>query len=74
MKTLHYKLAWVVIVVFISGISCSKKFLEEAPRQVTIEIVQWGSPADSAALLRSQRSSTAKKILVELLARYPERR
>ena len=45
-----------------------------APRQVTIEIVQWGSPADSAALLRPQRSSTAKKILVELLARYPERR
>ncbi|MDD5199731.1 MAG: hypothetical protein PHC88_07995 [Terrimicrobiaceae bacterium] len=41
---------------------------------VTIEIVEWGSPRESASLLRAQRSSTAKKILAELLARYPERR
>jgi 3D (Asp-Asp-Asp) domain-containing protein len=41
---------------------------------VTIEIVRWGSPHDSAILLQSQRSSTAKKILAELLARYPQRR
>lgn len=45
-----------------------------ATRQVTIEIIHWGSPRDSAAILRQQRSSTAKKILAELLARYPERR
>jgi hypothetical protein len=45
-----------------------------APRQVTIEIIQWGSPSESASLLRQQRSSTSKKILAELLARYPERR
>jgi hypothetical protein len=41
---------------------------------VTIEIITWGSPHDSAVLLQSQRSSTAKKILAELLARYPQRR
>ncbi|HEY8901859.1 MAG TPA: hypothetical protein VIM61_15715 [Chthoniobacterales bacterium] len=45
-----------------------------ATRQVTIEILRWGSPSESAALLRTQKSSTAKKILSELLARYPERR
>ncbi len=39
---------------------------------VTIEIIRWGSFPDSAALLRQQKSSTAKKILVELLARHPE--
>lgn len=44
------------------------------PRQVTIEIVQWGSPRESAAILRQQRSRTAKDILAALLARYPERR
>ncbi len=48
--------------------------LPAAPREVTIEIVQWGSPRDSAAILHTQRSSTAKKILTELLERYPERR
>ncbi len=41
---------------------------------VTIEIIRWGSPHDSAVLLRQQKSSTAKKILEELLARYPQRR
>lgn len=46
----------------------------DPPRQVTIEILTWGSPRDSAALLRTQRSSTAKKILAALLARYPDRR
>ena len=44
------------------------------PREVTIEVLRWGSPHDSAAILRQQRSSTAKKILVELLARYPQKR
>src|SRR4030095_14094479 len=47
MKTLQYKLALVVIVVFISGISCSKKFLEEAPRQVTIDDLL-NNPTDGA--------------------------
>jgi hypothetical protein len=41
---------------------------------VTIEVVRWGSPRDSVVILQSQRSSTAKKILAELLARYPQRR
>jgi hypothetical protein len=41
---------------------------------VTIEIVRWGSPRDSIVLLQGQRSSTAKKILAELQARYPQRR
>jgi hypothetical protein len=41
---------------------------------VTIEIVKWGSPHESAVLLKQQRSSTAKKILAELLARYPAER
>ena len=44
------------------------------PRFVTIEIVRWGSPHDSAEILRQQKSSTSKKILVELLQRYPEKR
>lgn len=44
------------------------------PRQVTIEILSWGSPSESAAILRQQRSSTAKAILAELLQRYPQRR
>jgi 3D (Asp-Asp-Asp) domain-containing protein len=44
------------------------------PRYVTIEIIRWGSPGDSALLLKQQRSSTSKKILTELLARYPQRR
>jgi hypothetical protein len=46
----------------------------QPPRSVTIEILRWGSPAASAEILRQQRSSTAKKILEELLARYPDRR
>jgi 3D (Asp-Asp-Asp) domain-containing protein len=41
---------------------------------VTIEVIRWGSPHDSASMLRQQKSSTAKKILVELLLRYPEKR
>lgn len=41
---------------------------------VTIEIIRWGSPHDSAILLQQQKSSTSKKILEELLARYPQRR
>ncbi len=45
-----------------------------ATRQVTIEVLRWGSPRESAAILRLQKSSTSKKILAELLARYPERR
>jgi len=44
-----------------------------APNFVTIEIIRWGSPRDSADILRSQKSSTAKKILAELVARYPEK-
>lgn len=39
---------------------------------VTIEIIRWGSFPDSAALLRQQKCSTSKKILVELLERHPE--
>jgi hypothetical protein len=44
------------------------------PRLVTIEIVRWGSPRDSAEMLRLQKSSTAKKILAELVERYPQKR
>ncbi len=40
---------------------------------VTIEIVSWGSPRESAALLKTQKSSTAKRILKALLERYPQR-
>jgi 3D (Asp-Asp-Asp) domain-containing protein len=40
--------------------------------QVTIEIIRWGSFQSSATMLRQQKSSTAKKILTELLARHPE--
>jgi 3D (Asp-Asp-Asp) domain-containing protein len=39
---------------------------------VTVEIIRWGSFPASAALLRQQKSSTSKKILVELLERHPE--
>ncbi len=39
---------------------------------VTIEIIRWGGFPASAALLRQQKSSTSKKILVELVARHPE--
>jgi 3D (Asp-Asp-Asp) domain-containing protein len=39
---------------------------------VTIEIIRWGSFPDSAALLRQERDSTSKKVLVELLQRHPE--
>lgn len=42
-------------------------------RFVTIEIIRWGSPHDSAMMLKQQKSSTSKKILEELLARYPQR-
>ncbi len=45
-----------------------------APREVTIEILRWGSPHESAAILQTQPSRTAREILAELLARYPERR
>ncbi len=41
---------------------------------VTIEIIRWGSFTDSALMLRQQRSSTAKKILTELVERHPEAR
>jgi hypothetical protein len=41
---------------------------------VTIEVIRWGSPHDSAVILQQQKSSTSKKILEELLARYPQRR
>lgn len=47
---------------------------DQAERQVTVEIVTWGSPKDSTVRLRGQRSSTAKKILEELLSRYPQAR
>jgi hypothetical protein len=40
---------------------------------VTIEILRWGSPRESAILLENQRSSTAKRILADLRARYPQR-
>jgi hypothetical protein len=43
-------------------------------RLVTIEVVRWGSPHDSAEFLRQEKSSTARKIYAELLERYPERR
>ncbi len=43
-----------------------------SPRQyVTIEIITWGSPRKSAAILQQNRSSTAKRILAELVGRYP---
>jgi 3D (Asp-Asp-Asp) domain-containing protein len=41
---------------------------------MTIEIIRWGSYPASAVLLRQQRSSTAKKILDELIVRHPEAR
>lgn len=44
------------------------------PREVTIEILSWGSPSASAAILNQQRSSTAKALLAELVKRYPQRR
>lgn len=47
---------------------------DRTERFVTIEIVSWGSPKDSAVRLRADRSSTAKKILVELVKRYPQAR
>jgi hypothetical protein len=40
---------------------------------VTIEIVKWGSPRESAAMLKTHTSSTAKRILKALLERYPQR-
>ncbi len=43
------------------------------PHELTIEIVRWGSPKDSAILLQSHKSSTGKRILKDLLARYPQR-
>ena len=39
---------------------------------VTVEIIRWGGFPASASLLRQQKSSTAKKILAELLERHPE--
>ncbi len=43
-----------------------------SPRQfVTIEVITWGSPRKSAAILERSRSSTAKRILAELAGRYP---
>lgn len=47
---------------------------DHTERFVTIEIVSWGSPRDSAVRLREDRSSTAKKILAELVKRYPQAR
>ena len=41
-------------------------------RYVTIEVIRWGSFADSASLLRRQKSSTSKKILAELRQFHPE--
>lgn len=43
------------------------------PRQVTIEILSWGSPRESAILLRQQPSTTSRRILEALLTRYPQR-
>lgn len=40
---------------------------------VTIEVLRWGSPKSSAAILENQRSSTSRKILAELKSRYPQR-
>lgn len=45
---------------------------ESPEHQVTIEIVTWGSPKESASRLRELRSSTARKILEELVDRYPQ--
>jgi len=39
---------------------------------MTIEILRWGSPNASASMLKQNKSSTAKRILAELKARYPE--
>lgn len=41
--------------------------------EVTIEVLRWGSPNASADLLKNQRSSTAKRLLREINARYPNR-
>lgn len=41
---------------------------------VTIEILEWGSPRMSAKILEQSKSSTAKKILMNLVARYPASR
>jgi len=46
-KHIQHKLAAVVILIFLSGLSCSKKFLEEPPRQVTIEDLL-NNPTDGA--------------------------
>jgi hypothetical protein len=45
----------------------------DATHFVTIEVLRWGSPRTSAAILEKQKSSTARKILADLKARYPQR-
>lgn len=52
----------------------SSRITDTRERFVTVEIVSWGSPKDSAVRLRMDKSSTAKKILTELLKRYPQAR
>jgi len=47
MKSFQYKMAVVVFLIFLSGLSCSKKFLEEPPRQVTIQDLL-NNPTDGA--------------------------
>lgn len=45
----------------------------ESTHFVTIEVLRWGSPRTSIAILEKQKSSTARKILADLKARYPQR-
>jgi hypothetical protein len=45
----------------------------DATHFVTIEVLRWGSPKSSIAILENQRSSTSRKILADLKARYPAR-
>jgi len=44
----------------------------DSTRLATIEILRWGSPRESIAILEGQRSSTARKILAVLKERYPQ--
>jgi len=45
----------------------------DATHFVTIEVLRWGSPRSSIAILEKQKSSTSRKILADLKARYPQR-